>query len=72
MVEASANPAEGFLGPFSVPTMGLDDGGQLLHGLGGCRSPNPGALPDGCLAGGLAVGIDQHGLWCALRLAAQP
>ena len=38
----------------------------MLHGLGGCRSPNPGALADGCLAGGPVVGIDQHGLWCAV------
>ena len=28
-VSATSNPAEGFMGPFSVPTMGLDAGGQV-------------------------------------------
>nr|QOL01153.1 putative extracellular protein CSOL_076 [Pseudococcomyxa simplex] len=68
-VSISANPADGFLGPFTVPTMGLDAGsGQLLPGLEGCKSPNPAALPDGCLGAQPAIGIDQYGLWAGLNL----
>ena len=32
-VSATANPAEGFVGPFRVPTMGLDEGGQVRPAL---------------------------------------
>ena len=39
--------------------------GQMLPGLEGCKSPNPAALPDGCLGAQPAIGIDQYGLWCA-------
>ncbi|EIE18419.1 hypothetical protein COCSUDRAFT_68334 [Coccomyxa subellipsoidea C-169] len=81
-VSASANPADGFLGPFTVPTMGLDAGApplscsnpyepysrQPLPGLEACKSPNTAALPDGCLGAQPAIGIDQFGLWAGLNL----
>ncbi|CAL8465747.1 g5283 [Coccomyxa elongata] len=68
-VSVSANPADGFLGPYSVPTMGLDgDSGKLLPGLEGCKSPNPAALPDGCLGAQPSIGLDQYGLWAGLNL----
>ena len=50
----------------SVPTTGLDPATgykEVLHGLEGCKNANP-ALPNGCMASGPTVGIDQHGLWC--------
>ena len=50
----------------SVPTTGLDPATgykEVLHGLEGCKNMNP-DLPNGCMASGPTVGIDQHGLWC--------
>lgn len=49
--------------------MGLDpeDATKVLPGLDGCKSPNPSSLKDGCMATGPSIGIDQYGLWCALK-----
>ena len=46
-------------------------GSSVLPGLDGCKSPNPSSLKDGCMAAGPSIGIDQYGLWCALKRTAE-
>ncbi|CAL5224046.1 g6670 [Coccomyxa viridis] len=66
----SSNPADGFLGPYAVPAMGLDpeDPTKVLPGLEACKSPNPSSLKNGCLGTAPSIGMDRFGLWAGVNL----